>query len=1093
MSSRPRRSTAAADFKHLLTPINLTSSSSSSGSSDDGEGGDAAGPSSAADKGKNKDKKQKKPRKRAMYIPSESSGSEFDAGAPGNSPSAGEEELSDDAADEVDDEPDDLKYDHSSGDEALGSDGGSVVGVGGSPPSEVKIPGRRGKGVGGIGRQGGRAGGVNAAQNPTMIFSASAASTRRADGDPPPSRAKPPNTWPLSGWDAQYRGTGPLATWGMPSMVFDGEKAKGIMGAEVALPSSASARNGKGRGRKGKGKEKDADGEGVSQAEGTEGMTDLEVSRMLEGWTAAPFAGPSRGRARDLGWGGAGRWERVGDDERGREGEESRWKEKEGWGEPIEARAAIVAQTMEEIPPSALSSYIPVPLPTLHQSAERYTITVPHPSSSASFDSTAASPSPAAGPSDGAFLLPPPPPRTGGFAPQAQTGFAADELPTPPASFFPAAHSYTSTSTSTAEHMPTPPIPALGSVAATPRAQSVPDGSLTLLLGGGAVKSVDGGSEDAAMEDGTSGEGRKREKKVTLKRWESLRLDSYLPDKSGHIFNAGGPINVLSWAPRPRRCRVEHSDFSFAKEYLALSTLSTLETPLRHVTPSSDAFDYTKLANSPAFHGQLGSRENETDGQEGGKTRGGMVQIWSLSQLGGDVEGAGADGQEMMQGSEEEDVPMDGLGGSIETEKDQKRKGQGGMKFEMGLCLNDEGEAWELGWCPLGGVASSHSSPLAGNGMDVDNLASRGEGKLVGVLGGAFEDGSIGFFAVEEPEIVRRRLGKDGDEPVFVKPLPLLKVRLPNASLFSFAWDAAGGRVAGGASNGWVAVWNVRERLRRGLRGEVAADAPLRPTHYFPAHSSVIRSLTFISTPPPSLSSPSGAAEHDISGGYETGIVSTGYDGSTVLSDLRTPCGGVVVLNHERTPGYTVAYSPHVGCVFIPDQDDRVKGLYLRPSEIGRITRITPHRGAILSVATSPHHPFVLSTSVDGSCLLTSGVRAFRVRRVKGHFTQKLFRVELNRKTGEVRVWDNLDVEYRQALDPTNPISQAAKKKKNKKNAAAPHEPYHLSEQDLHTSAWPLEQGILKAVWHPDLERCALVATGWACGVGRVEWCESDE
>lgn len=47
-------------------------------------------------------------------------------------------------------------------------------------------------------------------------------------------------------------------------------------------------------------------------------------------------------------------------------------------------------------------------------------------------------------------------------------------------------------------------------------------------------------------------------------------------------------------------------------------------------------------------------------------------------------------------------------------------------------------------------------------------------------------------------------------------------------------------------------------------------------------------------------------------------------------------------------PAYTAAFSPHAGCVVIGDQEDRVKLLYLKPSELGGSKRIVPHRGAIL-------------------------------------------------------------------------------------------------------------------------------------------------
>lgn len=40
------------------------------------------------------------------------------------------------------------------------------------------------------------------------------------------------------------------------------------------------------------------------------------------------------------------------------------------------------------------------------------------------------------------------------------------------------------------------------------------------------------------------------QKKVTLKKFETKRLDQYINTKPGHIFNAGGPISGVDWLPR---------------------------------------------------------------------------------------------------------------------------------------------------------------------------------------------------------------------------------------------------------------------------------------------------------------------------------------------------------------------------------------------------------------------------------------------------------------------------------------------------------------------------------------------------------------
>lgn len=69
-------------------------------------------------------------------------------------------------------------------------------------------------------------------------------------------------------------------------------------------------------------------------------------------------------------------------------------------------------------------------------------------------------------------------------------------------------------------------------------------------------------------------------------------------------------------------------------------------------------------------------------------------------------------------------------------------------------------------------------------------------------------------------------------------------------------------------------------------------------------------------------------------------------------------------------------------------------------------------------MTASPHHGLVVSTSADGSAVLTSGVRALRKRRVRGHFSHKVFRLDFKRETGELRMWDNLETEVSRLHEP---------------------------------------------------------------------------
>ncbi|GAA5845524.1 hypothetical protein JCM9279_003061 [Rhodotorula babjevae] len=534
------------------------------------------------------------------------------------------------------------------------------------------------------------------------------------------------------------------------------------------------------------------------------------------------------------------------------------------------------------------------------------------------------------------------------------------------------------------------------------------DGRIRLLCGG----IVASGIEEQALE---------------LERFETRRLDEIVSKKPGHLFNAGAPIGSLAFAPR--------ADGPSDKEYLLVTTSSSPDALLRHPL-------------SPSTSSSTAAASSSTSSPTSGTTTA-LLQLWS--------------------------VPS-GASLAPETADDDSAR----MRLELALCVEGLGKCKEAVWCPRGGRAARAAAqdgegkgkgPEREDAMDIDDEAGAAEGAVgeqgnVGIVAGVFGDGSIAVLAVPDPVRARAKLGVDEDEVAYVKATPLLRLRLPDTSIYALAW---GGHeiLAAGCLNGYIAVWRVGDVLRSGKQ----PDRPLRPTHYFVAHAAVIRQLVFISTPPPRLAN---RAEHDLDGA-PTGIVSVGYDGSAMLSDLREPGGAPSTLTHERTAVYTVAFSAHTGMAYTTDADDRVKALGLKPSMQGNEGRVTIHRGPVWSIAASPHHATTLSASLDGAAMLASGVRALRKRRLRGHYLTRLYRLEVERTSGAIRMWDNLDVEFRGALDPYNPFSKTS-------SSSVPPE--------RSTAAWPPEQAVTAAAWHPALALSPLCATGTAIGLGRIDWAE---
>jgi hypothetical protein len=333
--ARPRRSTAAlVDYTAFLPPRESSSSSNSSSDSDSPAAPTAsnadAGPSTApVDPSKPKTKKERL-KKRKQFIPSAASESEFDAAAV-SSP--------DEAEDEEDEEEAGASSSDAGGGGARSDVSGSVVDVHSS--GSERGGGYSGRGTfsrRGRGRGGGRrksAAAITARQNASNPIYGTAGASSSSNAPP---RTRPPGNWrPQSGWDPQYVACGPLVTLA-PSATLSSGTGGIAEGEREVLNGGGNA--------KGKGKE-------------PLGSTDTEVSKQMESWTANPFLGPSRGSARDHGW-GKGKWVRS----QGDEGEGERWEEAEKWGgwyeEPEEGESGEVVD--EKCVSSFFSHpFLPVP------------------------------------------------------------------------------------------------------------------------------------------------------------------------------------------------------------------------------------------------------------------------------------------------------------------------------------------------------------------------------------------------------------------------------------------------------------------------------------------------------------------------------------------------------------------------------------------------------------------------------------------------------------------------------------------------------------------------------------------------------------
>ncbi|GAA5983637.1 hypothetical protein JCM10908_000361 [Rhodotorula pacifica] len=962
---RPRRSAASGSFAHLFEPIKLEGDNSSS-SSDEGNA-DTSRPASDKKKGKRK----------TLYIPEESSGSEFEVENAGGSGGGADEDDDDDTiTTEADDDDNDLGSD---GSDAGDTDvSGSVVSGSASPKVRG---GKSGRKRNGNAPSTAAAGPSRARAHANVVITGAVESGARGGrtnvSDALPARVQVSRKHPPSGINNTYSFFGPLSS-SLPTRTL-APPTEG--GSHVYLS------------------------EGVARS-ANKGLSDKQVEELLEQWTGNPF-GVEAASVRDVGW-LPGRYDAA------QGAEKARWG---GWYPEV----TVKDQDIVAVTNSALSDYLPLPSYPLRSQAIH-------------------------SPSDG----------DGALADSTDAAEAELELPTPPPPF------QTGRNGS-------------NNAAAGP---SWASRARTIEAVGGVKLKVGQINAQTQQRD---------EEEVELPRFSSVRLDAYISRKPGHLFNAGAAVRAVKWGPR--------ADGPSEKEYLAVTTVSNPEAPLRHVAPSADGAT---------------SRPRS------------MLQLWSVPCSPARDELSYELSYELPEGEE-------------------AQASRGRMKLEVGFCI--EGDVGEIAWCPRGGVAegevdahpgaaeaaepeaakeTEHTSPKKvgktskGKGkakakkqdqgravareegtdkmeLDSDSIGSSSHASQLGILATVMADGGVGIFVIPHPRQVQSACGNEDTSTYFgecfshsravedrladnthnvptVKLDPLLRLHLPNSTIFSVAW---GGHemIAVGCTDGTIAVWQVGNALRSGGR-----EAIPRPTHVVRAHSGVIRSLLFVPTPQPSLVD---RRKADLDK-PPTGLVAVGYDGVATLCDLRAPDLAVTSLYQQRAPINHVAFCAVSGIVYTHDAEDRIKGVFLKPSSLGSEGRIGVHRGPVWSLAASPHHGLVASTSSDGTAMLSSGVRALRKRRVRGHFTQKLFRFDFSRETGELRMWDNLDVEHRQALDPSN-ITRTSKK-----GAAAA----AADQDDTSTAAWALEQGVLCSDWHPSMDRCALLATGTGSGLGRIDWVE---
>ncbi|PWN44803.1 hypothetical protein IE81DRAFT_320765 [Ceraceosorus guamensis] len=515
-------------------------------------------------------------------------------------------------------------------------------------------------------------------------------------------------------------------------------------------------------------------------------------------------------------------------------------------------------------------------------------------------------------------------------------------------------------------------------------------------------------------------------KEYAIKRGQSQSLASIgLPKPGSHLLNTGRPILSLDWCPLRSDCSRLRSrtscslcplhgtlSWAIAEEYLAISCASSSErkyfgrpappSPSSFPASSTDSFSVESVPDNTAQPQQAEAEQTTS-----------CVQIWNV---GANKEGGEAKLSLLVCFAEGEQAGQ-------QAEKKGARKAQ-------------RGDAIQIEWCPV----AHHTS------------------KRLGLLGCLFENGRWEVYDVPHPLLVQPlSAGKKEKEPCAVTLQPIFGASLRSDLFTCFAWGGQE-RVAMGCASGHVAVYGVGDALR-------CESASCRPSHYVEASEGPVTTLSFRMLPPLQTSLDEGEEGAEEStrlyvekeDALPSVLFAGGMDGCVRLMDLDALPGGRVNLHHYRNLNHCSTFSPHFGS-FVCDkvEGDTLTLVNMRALGYGSQKSLLRASGPFQTVKASYNHPLVAAGSANGGVYLFNLVRVAATRG-PNKANVLLFRLEVNRSTGELRM-----------LDDFLPRAFA---------------------EEGHGSSWMPCIGVQSVAWSPNVGRATLLASGTGTGLVRIDWC----
>ncbi|KAG4301040.1 hypothetical protein PCK1_002739 [Pneumocystis canis] len=310
------------------------------------------------------------------------------------------------------------------------------------------------------------------------------------------------------------------------------------------------------------------------------------------------------------------------------------------------------------------------------------------------------------------------------------------------------------------------------------------------------------------------------------------------------------------------------------------------------------------------------------------------------------------------------------------------------------VILHAFGSVWDLKWCPL---------------------TSKIDGKL-GFLACIFGDGYARIFPVP--------ISNKTDKTLYIKLEQVkLSLNISNTRCTCLCWISPN-KIAVGTSNGQICVFDLEKK------------DPNIPIISFFCHTTYIRNITSCSPSYPDL------------------LISSAYDCTVKITDIRDPLGDMAFLQRQRAMNFIVQWWDKLSCVILNDNMCGLRFTFFHTLQSSN--HIISLDGTLWAAAVSPVHPFIAAVGADGTVTIVNFIKKTLSKLRQPLSMRKIYQLSVKYEDMSYLLVENFKPEKYQKIK-SNPI------------------------------VFPPEIGITVAAWNPTKKYGGWLASGSASGILRVE------